>query len=478
MTENRQSLKQPAMVALAALVVLLVGAVVFYKERVFFGDASFVVFNVLNYKRFYIQEHRLGSFITQMVPLLGQKMHLPIKTILISYSVSFNLFYLSVAALLTFQFRQYTLAIVMALYYFLFVTASYFWTNNEIHQAVAWMFLLMGATHYMGKRNVHMAVVSLFFFLLALIAVFTHFLVIIPVVYLWAYFLLDRSSWPYSSRSTIVLCCLLAAVVVVKFVFSMNQPYDGSVLHGVTHFSIKDVLRTWRTPVIKMFVIRCFTLYWPALIIGVLGIVSLIKTKQKQLLIWTLISLVGYCIIMGLTYGGYDSSFALFHIESEWMPLSVIVATPFAHSYLPGIKTKHAVLLLCLLFVIRIGYIGAALPSFSWRTDFKEKVFRQMKKKGITKLAFYEDKDLRSKLLLDWSVPDECILMSAMNGDKPQRIFCFVNPADTPALRALAKPACIAISFDMLVPENLNRAYYDIDTSRPYTVTSYEAFMK
>ncbi len=478
MDVNERLIKRPATVALAAMVVLLVGALVWYRERVFFADASFVVFNVLNYKRFYIQEHRLGSFVTQMVPLIGQKFNVPVKTILIAYSLSFNVFYLAVSSFLYFAFRQYKLTIVMALYYLLFVTSSYYWTNNEIHQAVAWLFFTLGTMHYMHERNVNGVLQYLLFFVLAAITVSTHFIVIIPLVYIWVFLLMNREGSVLSMRQMWTYSALLATVVAIKFMFSISQPYDGAALHGVTHFSIKDILLSWRTPVIKVFVKRCFTLYWPAIFVLLAGLWSLYKTGNKRLLAWTIMSCVGYGIVMSLTYGGYDADFALFHIESEWMSLGIICAIPFAFFYLPSLKPATSTLVVTVIIVVRLGYIYAYAGEYEWRTEFKEKVFAEMKERGITKLALYADKDVRNRLMLDWSLPNECILMSVMNGDKPQRTFCIIDSGDNAKREALLKPHAISISFDMLVPENLNRQYFDIDTSTPYTIMAYTELIK
>ena len=72
MNGGGQPLRNVAKIALAALLVLLTGAFVFYKERVLFADTAYILFNILNYHSFSIQEHRYGSFITQLVPYLGQ----------------------------------------------------------------------------------------------------------------------------------------------------------------------------------------------------------------------------------------------------------------------------------------------------------------------------------------------------------------------------------------------------------------------
>ncbi len=478
MDANERSLKRPAALALVAMVLLLAGALVWFRERVFFADASFVVFNVLNYKRFYIQEHRLGSFVTQMVPLIGQKLNAPVKSILIAYSLSFNIFYLTVSSFLYFAYRQYRLTIVMALYYLLFVTSSYYWTNNEIHQAVAWLFLTMGTMKYLQQRRVNFALQYVLFFLLAAVTVSTHFIVIIPFVFLWVFLMMDDESGTMSLRQKGIYSVLLIAVIATKFLFSISQPYDGAALHGVTHFSIKDILLSWRTPVIKVFIKRCFLLYWPAIFVLFAGLWSLFKAGNKRLLAWTILSCVGYGVVISLTYGGYDADFALFHIESEWMSLSIICSMPFVFYYLPRLKPATATLIVAVIIVIRLGYIYAYAEDYEWRTKFKENVFAEMKERGITKLALYADKDLRKKLMLDWSLPNECILMSAMKGEQPQRTFCIIDSGDNAKHDALLKPDAISISFDMLVPENLNRRYFDIDTTVPYTIMPYTELIK
>lgn len=478
MDVNERSLKRPATVALAAMVVLLVGALVWYKERVFFADASFVVFNVLNYKRFYIQEHRLGSFVTQMVPLIGQKLNAPIKSILIAYSLSFNIFYLAVSSCLYFVYRQYRLTMVMALYYLLFVTSSYYWTNNEIHQAVAWLFLTIGTMKYLQQRRMSFSLQYVLFFVLAAVTVSTHFIVIIPLVFLWVFLLMNHEDGAMSFRQKSIYSGLLIAVIATKFIMSIGQPYDGVALHGVTHFSLKDILLSWRTPVVKVFVKRCFLLYWPAIIVLLAGLWSLYKTDNKRLLAWTIMSCVGYGIVMSLTYGGYDADFALFHIESEWMSLGIICAMPFVFYFLQRLKPATATITVAVIIVIRLGYIYTYAAEYEWRTEFKQKVFAEMKERGITKLALYADRDIRKRLMLDWSLPNECILMSTMNGDKPQRTFCIIDSGDNDKRDALMKPSAISISFDMLVPENLNRQYFDIDTSTPYTIMAYTELIK
>jgi len=474
-----QPLKKQSQIALAAMGLLLLGSIVFYKERILFSDSAYILFDIINYHSLAIQEHRYGSFITQLAPWLGQKIHMPVRAMLMAYSVSFNLFYFVVAALLIYRFRQYMLAIVMALYYFLLVSQSYFWVNDEIHQAVAWMFLLLGYTlgkgvAGSGKRITFFALFSLLCFL----TIFTHFIVIIPLVFLWVFLWLG-TDWPFAKKESWLLSLIVVATIAAKFTFTLLRPsWDSDHLHGVTHFSIKDIIQSFSTPVVTVFLQRCLSIYWPGTIVFTLGLAGLIMKKEWKRLLWVVVSFAGYLVIMGLTYAADNGAMALFHVESEWQCISIIMAAPFVFSFLQWQKQIWAFPLLVLVFSVRIYSIMSVYPLFHWRIDFQEQVFAQMSKKGITKLALYDDiPPVRAKYMLDWGAPYESLLGSAMQGEKPQRIFLFINRDNKTGISALM-PDKFCTIFGALPAKNLNGAYFTIDTTHPYSIMSHDELMK
>ncbi len=480
MNGGGQPLRNVAKIALAALLVLLTGAFVFYKERVLFADTAYILFNILNYHSFSIQEHRYGSFITQLVPYLGQLFHLPVRVLIVGYGVSFNLFYFVAGAVLVYRLRQYFLAVLMAFYYFLFVSQSYFWINNEIHQAVAWMFLLVGALLYYGDRLIKNGWLMLCYCLLAFLTVFTHFIVIIPLVFLFIYLWLDNRYWPFSKRQSLIPASIILGVIAAKYVFSVCHPsWDSVHLHGVTHFSFKDVYQSFSRPVATVFLQRCLNCYWPAIIVFISGIASLIYTRQRKKAAWVVISVIGYFIIMGLTYAGdEDGKIELFHIESEWQCLGIIIATPFVFSFLPALKTSVASVIVIIFFLIRLIYIVEEAPVFKWRIQFQEQVLAQMRKKNITKLVLYDNTaGISKKYLLNWGAPYESLFRSVMDGDNPQLVFSFVNPDDSSTLSAL-KPDRFNTGFGTIPTHTLNTEYFITDTTHPYEVMAYDEFLK
>jgi hypothetical protein len=470
---EEQNLKRLSLVTLTALGILLAGAFLFYKERMFFADASFILFNVINKQTLFIQEHRCGSFITQAFPLLAAKLHLPMRAIVIAYSVSFNIFYLAVAGLVA-RLRYYGLAIIMGLYYLLFVSDSYFWTNNEIHQAIAWMFLFFAAILYPHRKRASMFLFVPVFILLAALTIFTHFAVIIPFVFLWVYFIIDKSNWPFSRAMSITLSCLIALVIGAKFAITKQHTYDNNYVHHITHFSLEDIFKSFVAPVTLMFYKRCLTNYWMAVILMAIGIFHLLRKGKKKQAIWCIVSFIGYIMIVGMAFCDFDQNVVAFHMETEWQSMGIIAATPFVFSVLPSLKPSNATWVLVVVCVVRLAYIAAAAPPFRERLQFEEGILAQMKHKNISKLALYEKEEFLQKCMLSWAVTYETLLFSAMHEDNPQPTFAFINKDNHEALERLKNRNAFYGVWGMYRNEELNSKYFSIDTTQPYAIMDYE----
>ena len=475
MNASPQSLKIPSKIALAAIGALFILAAIFYRERILFSDAAFYMFDIVDRGGFCIQHNRYGAFVTQLLPWIAVKAHLPLKTVLISYAVNFNLFYVVVVSILVFGFKQYRLALLMTLYYFLLVSESFIWLS-EIPQAVAWMFLFFGTAMFLGGKRANILLLFVSLSVLAFLTFSSHFIVTIPALYLWVYLMLEKKNWPFSNGVSILLSLMIVMVIGLKFL--MQSSYEGEHLRGLTHFSLQDIIDVFTKPVIKVFAYLSLVNYWLAVLIFIAGIVSLIRSNQKLLAVWTAVTVVGYIIIMGLTYGDLDAATQLFHIESEWSCIGIIIATPFVFALLPEIKTSIASYMLAGIFVTRLVYIISFLPPFTTRINMTEQILVQMRKKGITKLALYNDAHLMAISKLYWGLPFESLFLSSMEGDKPQLTFMFVNPDDKRVLEVLKDPNGFFDSYTNFPCSQLNKEYFQVDSTKPYQVMSYAELLK
>lgn len=237
-----ESLKKYSELALCALALLLVGSIVYYKERAHFADGAYFIFNIVNYKKLAIQWGRYGSFITQVLPYWAARLHTPMRFILVIFSAGFNLFYLAVAFIIH-GLKQYSIAVLMAVFYFIF-------------------------------------------------------------------------------------------------------------------------------------------------------------------------------------------------------------------------------------------YIGLAIPKFAWRTHLQKKILEQMMRRNITKLALIADDTMYDKYLLDWATPYESLVLSAADGDNPQRVFFFVRPGDKQTLQGLTDNTCVYTMWGKVHGNELNKEFFVIDTTNPYQAITYKDLCK
>lgn len=472
-------IKKISKIALAALAILFVMAAFFFKERVFFGDASYILFNIINSKSLYIQEHRYGSFITQIIPYLGVKMHLPIKVVTFCYAISFNLFYLC-AGYVLFRLRQYALVLLMGFYYLLLVSDSYFWINNEIHQAIAWMFLLIGTTLYLGGRKTNIFFTISLFTLLAFLTVFTHFVVIIPTVFLWVYLILEKKNWPFSTYTTILLSGILSIILITKYAMTVTRvnSYDHVHLEGLRAFSLTDIIPSFGTPVVRVFIYRCITNYWLAVIILGMSLGILLKQKKWLLASWTSLSVLGYIILMGVIYGDLDKNIHLFHIESEWASIGILCATSFVCSLTSSFRPLIAFAAVTCIFLIRFVYIFVAAQPFELKYVANQQLAEQMKKRKITNMALINNQRIININMLYWAVSYESLLESAYRGDKPQTTFFIISADDEKVKNEIIRDKGFYNSYGMMPIKDLNSDYFTIDTIHHYQVMSYDELMR
>src|SRR5690554_4397262 len=170
----------PYLMAIILIFILTILSVWTYKERMLFVDPAWIVFNIINSGYFSFAEHRYGAFITQIFPLAAVYMGFSLKAILVLYSLSFYLFYLSAALIMGLMWKQKWLAILLAIYLILFVSDGYYWPNNEVHQGITWMMLFIAYYLRLKEQEVKSFLPYLLLTILAALAISSHLLVLIP----------------------------------------------------------------------------------------------------------------------------------------------------------------------------------------------------------------------------------------------------------------------------------------------------------
>ncbi len=471
-----KTLKAEARVALVVLIVLLLLSLFFYKERMLFIDAPHNLFLIINDGWFHIEEHRYGSFISQLLPLVASKIHLPAKWVIILYSASFNLFYLGVGLLLYFRFRNYKLLILFALYLTLFTSATFYWPNNEVHQGMGWLFLAMASSIWFAERKYN-AILSLLFFTCSFfLAVWTHPLILLAAVFLWFYYWMNRVEWPLTRIQSVIYSIILVSLALWKFYFGMHHGYDSSKIETITRFHPKLILTVFRAPQLYIFLHQILFNYWYLPILFIVGIAGLLRKRKYLLASFSVGFALCYLLLVCITF--YDGNSPVFYIESEYMPLAVICCLPFVDTVLPYLNGRTGVLFLLIIFSTRILYIAQASGPFTNRVVILENLNIAMKKKNLTK-AIVSDQPpgIDTALIMNWGLQVESIMLSAIHNETPFRTAVFLNKEQLLSFNTASKDTLLGC-WEKRPYSKLNTSYFLLDTTSAYIHIEYNKLME
>lgn len=455
---------KPLIIAVLSLfIVLLLGAIFFAQERVMFCDASLIFTEVINSGDLRIQENRYGSFITQIFPLFFSKIHMPLQAIIVLYSASFNLFYLFVVAVLLFRVRNYQLAVLMSFYYILFASDTYFWTNNEIHQAIAWLFLLAGTIiHYKPAKSfwIH----AILFSILTFFSLFTHPLIIIILPFLWLFILVDKKINPYSRKEALILTGIIIIVCFIKYRMMNHGGYDTNKIEGARNAfkDVKDVIAIFTSPMARLILKKLIFNYYFIPLLFITGLYFAYREKRYIQIALVVVFTGGYFMAICLMF----TEFITFYTESEWMPFTIITTILFVYYALPKLKPNVALTLIIVIFAVRLTYIARAAPKFIERKNWVFGMVDKMERQGIYKGYVYRNDETEGILIMSWGLPTESMIASSLRGDKPNRTF-FTDNREGIVKRSVASSMMIA-SFGPWDHQFFNPVYFNIDTTAKY----------
>ncbi|HTN16222.1 MAG TPA: hypothetical protein VL092_00970 [Chitinophagaceae bacterium] len=468
------NLKTAAKIALAPLLILLVGALIFYKERMII-DGAFIVFEIINKGELQIQVERYGSFITQLFPLIAAKCHLPLQAVLMCYSASFTIFPL-ITALILYRLRAYALVVLLSFYFTLYVTEAYFWTNNELHQGICWLLLLFGLVYSMQKETKKgRAVLNLLgFTLLAFLAIYTHPTVMVPCGFLWGYYLIDN--WKGSPKKPVMVIqsVLLCAITIFKYLTSSQNSYDSNFLAKLGKINLQDVLDTFTSGMADVIWKGYLHNYWFIPLLFIAGIVALVRRRKFLLLSFVVLVNLAFFVVLCLLFHGGDTHY----IESELMPFAIMGSTAFVYEVLPYFRTKRTLaLMLSFIFVVRLSLIAAVIPKFTDRVNKVESMLDEMKRRNITKMIVTHpdgDRQLERELIVSWALPFESMYVSALRGEQPQRTISYKSEYEAGDLQKEDLSMNMVTPFVLWYIPDLNRRYFHIDSTERYTIVPYE----
>ncbi len=379
--------------------ILILGAIVFYQERMCFLDNAFQSFLLINdgYPR--VMTNRWPAVVMRLLPWAGLKMNLSLSSILILFSISYPLFQLICWWIVSYVYKRADLGILMICLLTLGVSDTFYWCPSDLTQAIL---LLICTYAILEKSTVHIrdyVLISLFSFA----SLFFHPLGLLAIGFMIIYKCIN--TWTIDRRQVLYLS-LFTALWFIKSRYMTNW-YDiakqQEFLDNLSAYSMSTL------PINHIFMEEIFTKYY--LIAAALIVQFVISFIQKRLLpLLFVISSIVFSII--LIHFANPQGIHSFYVEANYQLLTIFTILPLIIFFYQSNWTRYFNIGLCICMIVSI------LRIISYSQNYTERIkdIISITKTSCSKQIISEN-DLESKLYkMTWALSVESLIISSIKG--------------------------------------------------------------
>ena len=395
----------------------LLGTIYYFAERLLNNDAAYYSFHVVNYESFFIKHERYISYFTQWLPILLAKAGCNLKTVLISYSAIFGIWFYGLYILIAHVWKSPKTGLLLVLALCLTMRYKHYAGHTEITFAIAvattlfaWVIVPKDNLGWYSKK-MDWLIKILFILWLYII----HPIIIIPLAMMLGIDIIVNKRWRNLDHLAFVLVLLLS--FGVRFITVAKDSYESGkvsilstglevftnpekyyVFHIVKRYFDKEY------HIVFLFFMFCFVYLFlkkellPAigLFLGNLCILALVIVTYSYLKGDVLIMIDGYLGMMGMVIG-----YTIYLVADRIKKENIFAA---------------AVALLVLFCTVRIQSKSKFMKQ---RLDYYAQTFRLYPENS----KLYAPLKLHdwSKLWYPYEVPIESLMWSSMEGKMPSK---------------------------------------------------------
>ncbi len=453
-----------------SLIVTAILAIVFYKERVFYLDPGQQLFEMINTGWFKVYVNRHSMVINQAIPLLAIKMGLPLKYVVIAYSLSFVLIFYLCFLISVYGFKNIGAGLGIAFAPILIRTAF----GHSISEA--WLGIAYSAVFYAILNYYHQwkikgrLYIFLFYLLISVVIAINYF--IHPITLFTLAFSIGFTYFnkkEYKSPYVYIVALLVLVPYLYKFLFP-GHVHEESFFAGI---KIADQLlpKIGQLPVYQFFIQGFRTIYILAIILIGVSAIGYLKNKKILPFIFSLVVIVFYFLIACLAFHKGDGAFAL---ESRIMPIAFMVVVVFVEFIKEKKKSYFYIAGISLLLAFSYYDLCKHINTFqSTRIKIYEKLIVEAQKYPERKFYIYYT-DEQGPPVNSWGSAAETLMLSSLNGKENSRSIIFVN-SKTTLDEGLKYWPCVFlwVSWYLFYNEELiNSKYFDLKCT-PYRELPY-----
>lgn len=388
-------------------------SVYFWKERQAF-DAAHYLYELVDRQFFFIAHQRPIGIVSQVLPLIGIWLKLPLTAVAILYSLGDILWYYLLFLLLAYKFESRRGIISLLLMLSLTVRYSFFCPVTELLQAGALLPVWMSILDRSFRFRLPLLIA------LAALIIFSHPLLFIPLSFCLAWWMFSstkQQQFLYNDRRSllIVLWGSIAIITVLKLL--LLDSYD----HGKTFYPVVyndyGYVQSFRLDTLLHHlgvVIKAYPALTLVFIAAVLATGLFRRWKSMSLIV---VFVVGYMITLSLTHRFDQISN---YYERMLLPIPMMLS----------IVAGYLVTITRTFFSRLAGYVGlvmvlllhcdllriTAIP-YTYRVNYIEEINSASLGLNIRKAIVDENiLEQNSFAMSGWSYPIESLILSSYKG--------------------------------------------------------------
>ncbi len=443
---------------LVGTIVLFLGwfAINFAEERLF-SDSSYYLFHVINDGRFRIEHGRWVLALSQLLPLLGTKLGLPLSALITLHSLNNVAFLLAGLVFVYRVLRDQHAAMALAAVQLIGLTHGLFCPIFELYYGVALLIILRAV---IKDHTLHVYLRWPLLTLLFLGAISSHFLGLLLTV---GTLVMDRC-WR-DRRLTILLVSLLlihlaAHLLTLSAYEQQNLQFTTSLAEPSKLLGLVDAGRLGE---LGYSLIRH---YPDILVIGALNLFALISAKK-----WSEVAVyVGVLFLLFILVGLYLPGFLHDRYREQLnFAFTTWIIMALCHHVLPMARYRSLIgALLGLAIVLRIAMALDVSRYYTARTAWHRACIEVARTANLTKGIIPAPVDLGPAddlVDLSWSTSVESLLLSASSGaEQTISLITYFDEAHEDLSTKL--DTFIFRRWEIMDPAALNPEYFRAPTGR------------
>lgn len=388
--------------------ILMILAVYLYKARIF-ADSGFYVCQFINNQTFWIECQRIVLAISQLIPLIGVWFGIPIKYVLLLYSLSHVLFFYFLFIFVYYGLRDRRSGLLIILSQTVGIMHSFFTPMFELYYGVP-LLITFYALWRLRYRSTGILIMLL---ILEVLILLSHPLAFMLFVFLLFYDFSRKTAKPFYYYLLVSL--VFAGLVVYKAYFMCGYE-TGKFGWQFNYSENKQYLQLLNPAYYKVLAIFMLRYYSEVLLAFVIVVFMLIRQKEWFRLLLVAGTFAAYIFLVNSAYTVSPSRY----MEQVMFPFVPIVFIPLIYGFQVNGRQgllNISVLLVSVLICYRLLVIYNGSEIFTKRVAQMEQLIEAARQKGGSKFVVSTANVDHGYTQLNWSYPIESLLLSAIDGN-------------------------------------------------------------